>query len=45
MTGLPADATAVDLSARKLGCSYTLSYGDANSPNLLPILRTPLAPG
>jgi hypothetical protein len=45
VTGLPADANAVDLSATKMGCSYTLSYGDANSPTLLPILRTPLAPG
>jgi hypothetical protein len=45
MTGLPADATAVDLVAQKMGCNYTLSYGDANSPTLLPILRTPLAKG
>jgi hypothetical protein len=45
VTGLAAETTTVDLVARKTGCSYTLSYGDANSPTLLPILRTPLAPG
>ncbi len=45
VTGLPADTGSVDLLATKMGCSYMLSYGDANSPALLPILRTPLAPG
>jgi hypothetical protein len=45
LTGLPADGEPVELVAQKTGCSYTLSYGDANSAALVPILRTPLFPG
>jgi hypothetical protein len=45
VTGLPANAGPVELVAQKTGCSYTLSYGDVNSPALVPIVRTPLSPG
>ena len=45
VTGLPPDATAVEIVAQKTGCSYVLAYGDASSATLVPILRTPLAPG
>jgi hypothetical protein len=45
VTGLPADASPVELMAQKMGCNYTVSYGDANSATLVPILRTPLSPG
>jgi hypothetical protein len=45
VTGLPPGATSVEIVAQKTGCSYTLAYGDASSTTLVPILRTPLAPG
>jgi hypothetical protein len=45
VTGLPADASPVELVAQKAGCNYNVSYGDANSATLVPILRTPLSPG
>ena len=45
MTGLPRDATSVEIVAQKTGCTYSLAYGDANSSTLTPIVRTPLSPG
>jgi hypothetical protein len=45
ISGLAASAGPVEIFALKPGCSYTLAYGDVNSPSLLPILRTPLAAG
>jgi hypothetical protein len=45
ISGLPATITAVEILAAKPDCRYRLAYGDVNSTALLPILRTPLAPG
>jgi hypothetical protein len=42
---LPLAPTAVELVASKPDCTYLPTYGDANSPTLLPILRTPLQAG
>ncbi len=45
VAGLAPDSGPIELVAQKMGCDYTLSYGDANSPALVPILRTPISAG
>jgi hypothetical protein len=45
VSGLPASLTSVELIATKKGCNYVASYGDANSPSLVPIANAPLQKG
>ena len=45
IANLPAQLPSVELTASKPGCLYQLSLGDANSAELLPLVRAPLFPG
>lgn len=45
IAGVPAVVGSIEIFANKTGCTYQPSYGDANSPTLLPILRAPLFSG
>jgi hypothetical protein len=45
VTGLPLGLASVELVASKPGCVYLPAFGDANSPQLLPIVRAPLFAG
>jgi hypothetical protein len=45
ITGLPVGLASVELAASKPGCLYLPAFGDANSPELLPIVRAPLFTG
>jgi hypothetical protein len=44
IANLPAQAS-VELLASKPGCQYQMAIGDANSDDLLPLVRAPLFPG